>query len=86
MSVPAFPTTEAELDDLLSAPSVEVGQALAALGGDIVFLGAGGKIGPTMARMARREEEDGMPEVIVGMSLQGNAGIVRPGDDAAGRA
>ncbi len=54
MSVPAFPTTEAELDDLLSAPSVEVGQALAALGGDIVFLGAGGKIGPTMARMARR--------------------------------
>ncbi|QIK71020.1 NAD(P)-dependent oxidoreductase [Propioniciclava coleopterorum] len=53
MTHPA-PTTETELDDLLSAPSVAVGEALAALGGDLVFLGAGGKIGPTMARMARR--------------------------------
>lgn len=48
------PTTEAELDDLLSTPLPGVGEALAATGGDIVLLGAGGKIGPTMARMARR--------------------------------
>ncbi|MDO5535602.1 MAG: NAD-dependent epimerase/dehydratase family protein [Propionibacteriaceae bacterium] len=49
-----MPTTEAQLDDLLSVPSTELGNTLDALGGDIVFLGAGGKIGPTMALMARR--------------------------------
>ncbi|MGW1682000.1 NAD-dependent epimerase/dehydratase family protein [Saccharopolyspora sp. NPDC002376] len=50
----AAPQDEAALDDLLSRPLPGVGEALAAVGGDIVLLGAGGKIGPTMARMARR--------------------------------
>ncbi|GAA4525167.1 NAD(P)-dependent oxidoreductase [Brachybacterium paraconglomeratum] len=54
----ALPTTapadERELDELLSRPLPGVGEALAALGGDIVLLGAGGKIGPTMSLMARR--------------------------------
>lgn len=51
---PPAPQDEQELEDLLSAPLPEVGADLAALGGDIVLLGAGGKIGPTMAVMARR--------------------------------
>ena len=45
---------EAELDDLLSAPRRETVAALAACPGDIVVLGAGGKMGPTLARMAAR--------------------------------
>lgn len=49
-----YPVDETALDDLLSEPGEGVGEALAALGGDILLLGAGGKIGPTMARMARR--------------------------------
>ncbi|EHK85620.1 NAD-dependent epimerase/dehydratase family protein [Saccharomonospora azurea] len=48
------PGDEAALDELLSRPLPGVGEALAATGGDVVLLGAGGKIGPTMARMARR--------------------------------
>jgi nucleoside-diphosphate-sugar epimerase len=52
------PADEAALDDLLSLPSPGVGEALAAAGGDVVLLGAGGKIGPTMARMARRALDD----------------------------
>lgn len=48
------PADEQELDELLSRPLPGVGEALAALGGDIVLLGAGGKIGPTMSLMARR--------------------------------
>ncbi|GAA4288044.1 NAD-dependent epimerase/dehydratase family protein [Georgenia daeguensis] len=48
------PADEAALDDLLSLPAPGVGEALSAAGGDVVLLGAGGKIGPTMARMARR--------------------------------
>ncbi|GLY71559.1 NAD-dependent epimerase/dehydratase family protein [Amycolatopsis taiwanensis] len=50
----AAPQDEATLDELLSRPLPGVGEALAAAGGDVVLLGAGGKIGPTMARMARR--------------------------------
>jgi nucleoside-diphosphate-sugar epimerase len=46
--------TEAELDDLLSTPRAETIAALDACPGDIVVLGAGGKMGPTLARMAAR--------------------------------
>ncbi len=54
MTEMARPVDEAELDELLSRPGPGVGAALAAVSGDIVLLGAGGKIGPTMARMAKR--------------------------------
>ena len=43
-----------ELDDLLSEPTEDVTRALASLEGDVLILGVGGKMGPTMARMARR--------------------------------
>ena len=48
------PTTLAELDDVLSAPHDIAVRALEALDGDVIVLGAGGKMGPTLARMARR--------------------------------
>lgn len=51
---PRCPTTLDELDDALSAPSAQAVAALAALEGDVIVLGAGGKMGPTLARMARR--------------------------------
>jgi nucleoside-diphosphate-sugar epimerase len=50
--------TEAELDDLLSTPRAETVDALARCGGDIIVLGAGGKMGPTLARMAARAAPD----------------------------
>ena len=43
-----------ELVDALSTPPAAVVDDLAALGGDLVILGAGGKIGPELAVMARR--------------------------------
>lgn len=46
--------TEQELDDLLSEPHAETAVALDACPGDIILLGAGGKMGPTLARMAAR--------------------------------
>lgn len=52
------PQDEQELDELLSRPQTGVGEALSAAGGDIVLLGAGGKIGPTMSLMARRALDD----------------------------
>ena len=45
---------EAELDEILSAPRPETVEALRRCPGDIVVLGAGGKMGPTVARMAAR--------------------------------
>lgn len=51
--VPA-PQDVAQLEDLLSTPTDAVVQTIAALDGDLIFLGVGGKMGPTMARMARR--------------------------------
>jgi nucleoside-diphosphate-sugar epimerase len=46
--------TVGELDDLLSEPSSGAVEAMRRLTGDIVVLGVGGKMGPTLARMAKR--------------------------------
>lgn len=63
------PADEQELDELLSRPLPGVGEALAALGGDIVLLGAGGKIGPTMSLMARRAlDEVGSSARVIAVS------------------
>lgn len=58
------PASEAELEDRLAAPDDATVAALAALDGDIVILGAGGKMGPSLARMARRAMSDGGRRVI----------------------
>jgi nucleoside-diphosphate-sugar epimerase len=47
-------SADAELDEALTRPSERDIAAAAALPGDIVILGAGGKMGPTLARLARR--------------------------------
>jgi nucleoside-diphosphate-sugar epimerase len=60
----AAPATELALDDLLSTPDEETAQALSALSGDVIVLGAGGKMGPTLARMARRAMADRSRRVI----------------------
>jgi nucleoside-diphosphate-sugar epimerase len=48
-----FENVEA-LEDCLSTPSPALVEDLARLEGDILVLGVGGKMGPTLARMARR--------------------------------
>jgi len=45
---------EAALEASLSAPDEAVAAALRDLPGDVMILGAGGKMGPSLARMARR--------------------------------
>lgn len=62
--MPSAPRNEEELEALLSAPDAATVDALRALDGDILVLGAGGKMGPTVARMARRALEGSPREVI----------------------
>lgn len=52
--LPQHIATVEQLDDFLSQPSGALIDYVGGLGGDIMVLGAGGKIGPTMARRAQR--------------------------------
>ena len=58
-----------QLEDLLSEPTDGVRRTLARLDGDLLLLGVGGKMGPTLARMARRADQDnGRRRRILGVS------------------
>ncbi|MFL5620960.1 MAG: NAD-dependent epimerase/dehydratase family protein [Gemmatimonadaceae bacterium] len=52
----AAPRDEDELEERLSRPTPALTAALTAAPGDIIVLGAGGKMGPSLARMARRAD------------------------------
>ena len=43
-----------ELDDVMTTPSAGLIDDLARIDGDLIILGVGGKMGPTLARMAKR--------------------------------
>ncbi len=59
--------TEAELDELLSHPTPELVASLARIDGDILILGVGGKMGPSLARLAARASRDSArPRRIIG--------------------
>lgn len=59
----------AQLDDLLSEPSPRAVEVLCQLDGDLVLLGVGGKMGPTLARMARRAvDAAGLRRKVIGVS------------------
>src|SRR5436305_4982074 len=64
----------AALDLLLSEPDAPTIRSLAALQGDILLLGVGGKMGPTLARMARRASDAaGVRRRIIGVARFSNA-------------
>jgi nucleoside-diphosphate-sugar epimerase len=58
-----------ELEDALSEPSYNVAQAMSRLKGDIMVLGVAGKMGPSLARMAKRASEAaGVTRRVIGVS------------------
>jgi len=59
----------AQLDELLSEPTDGVVRAMKVLDGDILVLGVGGKIGPSLARMAKRASDiAGVSRRVIGVS------------------
>src|SRR2546430_17593645 len=64
----AIQTVE-QLEQRLSEPTERVVEAMRRLPGDIILLGAGGKIGPSLARMARRASDlAGVKRRVIGVS------------------
>ncbi|HUE43265.1 MAG TPA: NAD-dependent epimerase/dehydratase family protein [Candidatus Sulfotelmatobacter sp.] len=60
---------EAHLEELLSEPTEGVVRTMRVLQGDIIVLGVAGKMGPTLARMAKRASDAaGVKRRIVGAS------------------
>ena len=57
-SVPERFTSVAHLEEFLSQPTPELARDLASVAGDILVLGVAGKMGPTLARMAKRAAAD----------------------------
>jgi nucleoside-diphosphate-sugar epimerase len=67
--LPATIASLEQLDELLSEPSDGVIDVLSRLDGDLVLLGVGGKMGPSLARMARRAfVAAGVRRRIIGVS------------------
>jgi nucleoside-diphosphate-sugar epimerase len=68
--------TEEALEEALSRPSAADVAAMAALPGDLMILGAGGKMGPSLARLAQRaSEQAGVRRKIFGVSRFPSPGL-----------
>ncbi len=66
---PDAPQTVEALEELLSSPSPQAIETLAALDGDLLILGIGGKMGPTLARMAKQaSQQAGVARRVIGVS------------------
>jgi nucleoside-diphosphate-sugar epimerase len=63
-----------QLEDALSEPSDAAVRAMGKLSGDLIVLGVGGKMGPTLARMAKRaSDRAGTTRRVIGVSRFSNA-------------
>ncbi|MDP6951454.1 MAG: hypothetical protein QGF53_01710 [Alphaproteobacteria bacterium] len=70
--LPATLADEAAVEDILSTPSQALVNDLARLDGDILVLGVGGKVGPTLARLAKRAAPD---KRVVGVARFSNTAV-----------
>lgn len=69
---------EDELDEILSRPTAQDVAAMASLGGDLILLGAGGKMGPTLAlRALRSMQQAGLPHRVIAVARFSNAAIAQ---------
>src|SRR5215207_2995675 len=61
-----------QLEDVMSRPSAALAADLARVPGDIMVLGVGGKMGPTLARMAKRAAPD---KKVIGVARFSEKGV-----------
>jgi nucleoside-diphosphate-sugar epimerase len=82
-SLPSRLTSVEMLEDLLSRPTPGVVDALSRLDGDLLILGVAGKMGPTLAVMAKRSmDEAGVGKRVLGVSRFSDSAIRERLDEA----
>ncbi|MDZ7362764.1 MAG: NAD-dependent epimerase/dehydratase family protein [candidate division KSB1 bacterium] len=73
MTFPALIQNVAELNEVLSRPTAEVVESIKKLDGDFMLLGAGGKMGPSLAELTQRAvAAAGMKKKIIAVSRFSN--------------
>ena len=73
---------ESQLEELLSQPTEALVRMMETLAGDIVVLGVAGKMGPTLARMAKRASDAaGAKRRVIGVSRFSSAVLQRRLED-----
>jgi nucleoside-diphosphate-sugar epimerase len=78
MNIPSRIETVQQLEELLSEPTPQAVEAMRRLKGDLIILGVGGKMGPTLARMARMaSERAGVRRRIVAVARFSEPGLER---------
>jgi len=69
--------TEQELEELLSRPDDATIDAMRQLEGDLLILGAGGKMGPSLARLARRAcDKAGIKKRVIAVARFSNSNLI----------
>jgi nucleoside-diphosphate-sugar epimerase len=77
LPLPARIENVEQLDDLLSTPAPGVIDVLGKLDGDLIVLGVAGKMGPTLARSARRASDDaGKRRRVVGVARFSDPAVI----------
>jgi nucleoside-diphosphate-sugar epimerase len=71
-TLPQLIADTAQLDDVITVPSAEVIDDLDRIDGDVIILGVGGKMGPTLARMVKRAAPD---KRVIGVARFSEAGL-----------
>ena len=70
--------TEEKLDSLLTTPSADLTADIARIQGDIMILGAGGKMGPTLAILAKNAcKEAGVDKKIIAVSRFSDPAVLK---------
>jgi nucleoside-diphosphate-sugar epimerase len=72
LTLPARFDSVEHLEDFMTAPSAALAADLARAPGDLIVLGVGGKMGPTLARLAKRAAPD---RRVVGVARFSEAGL-----------
>jgi hypothetical protein len=73
--IPALPDRFRDvehLEEVMTTPSSVLARELAQIEGDVIVLGVGGKVGPTLARLARRAAPD---KRVIGVARFSEAGL-----------
>ena len=65
-----------QLEDVMSTPTSEVVEAMGEMAGDLLILGVGGKMGPTLAKLAKRAiDKSGSGKRVIGVSRFSSPGL-----------